>query len=487
MVTDFVKQSSASRSLPASPRYHSHTRSDTSLRGLDGLRSNPIRDSTLGNWRSPQVPHNSPGVVTNHVTVPREPTATNTDLKDFADFIRSTGPAAEQNSTQTPSSAEGKQQGKKITKSNSVDSPGESPVILPQKSEVTPPKRHVSKMQAREATVNRSNTTAELANFLRSDPDGQVDGAGRAMGGLDSATSFDSSLTQGSFAPSKLTQESANSRTALLDTTFGGVEYYEKRRAERIAERIAQAKELARKQGRLTDPNAVESDGGNGGHGAPRPSGPQDESLNDFLRNSTPPPGAATRPGPIGITNAPLHAKQSGLSFRERFSRNVAVIPDNRPVPHKTPRKSSSTNFNPRSDADGNRHIAQRVVSNPSNTFPQSSRPSAHGNHSNSRNNASHLPQPNPHTTIPHLNLQNGTNFGGNPPTHSIPTQHSDRSVRPQARESRGASHPGYIRDLVKFLKETEPEPPLPSEPVKAMNLAKEGSAFGKMFSRKKK
>ena len=470
----------------------------------------------------PQAPPKSPGVRSGRVAAPREADAKDHNMRDFADFIRSTGPDTVPTHTtrpstagsakkERPSSSTSQAGPKKLTKSPSMTSPKQSYNSPTQRPEVAP-KRTPSKLQAREATVTNNNATADLADFLRSGPDGMDGPRGAQRPGahiqpaavsngyvngrqtVGSGTSVAS--TQDSFAPSKMTQSSTNSRTGLLDTsnrTQPSSPDAGRNNGVPSPRSLDLPPGRVRKQRRVRDPYAIESDDEN--DDILLPPEREEESLSDFLRNYTPPPAAATRPPPIGIIGAPKPAKQS-VTLKERIQRNIAVIPDYRPLPPKAPKKASSVKSPPQSNES--RRKSQRQNSNNSASSPLSSgsRPSAQRNAS-SGSKAPQLPPINPRAMSPHLVSQNGSKMDSYRPTQPTYAKHMDRRPKQQlqAREEHGAlSGPpqsGGMGDLADFLRETEPPPPSgPIGGMRPMSPTKEkeeSSGFGRMFSRRKK
>ena len=520
---------------PESPRYQTHTRSETqgsltgSLNGINGLRANPTNvtefakgPSSFETTRGPlQALSKSPGVRSGRVAAPREADAKEHDMRDFADFIRSTGPDTVPTHTvrpvtsgsakkERPSSSTSQVGPKKLTKTPSMTSPKQSYISPPPKPEVAP-KRTASKLQAREAAVTNNNATADLADFLRSGPNGMNSPRGAQRPGahiqpvttsngyvnerqaVGSGTSVAS--TQNSFAASKMTQSSTNSRTGLLDTSNRAQPSSPDagRNNGAPSPRSIDPPGRARKQRRVRDPYAIESDDEN--DDALLPPEREEESLSDFLRNYTPPPAAATRPPPIGITGAPKPAKQS-VTLKERIQRNIAVIPDYRPLPPKAPKKPSSAKSPPPSNES--RTKSQRQKSNNSGSSPLSSgsRPSALRNAS-SGSKAPQLPPINPRAISPHLVSQNGTKMDSYRPTQPTYAKHVERRPKQQlqAREEHGAlSGPpqsGGMGDLADFLRETEPPPPSGpvggTRPMSPTKEKEESSGFGRMFGRRKK
>lgn len=447
-------------------------------------------------------------------------------MRDFADFIRSTGPDmspkdlykssssmdkhtrnASSNSQQaSPSSLlSGKPLPKKMGKM--------APVITPKPSGVTPPVRSSSKLRARDPIISASNTTADLAEFLRSGPPGGYSepptsfqratgqngpGAngmsnGRAIG---SGTSLAS--TQDSFAPSKMTQSSANSRTGLLESTNrtlkNGFQHPNQKNDHRGGP--------VRKSRRPRDPYSLDSDDEDEDTELETQVEQDDESLSDFLRNYKPPSeGYAGRD--VSVSHEPPIAgkpqRNSGTTMRERIARNIAVIPDYRPLPPKAPSKKNSISKSPpppgAATVYNNNNIYAPPASlpppppsssfkgpPPSNQQPRYNRPSTIPYTSSDRFQEGNLPSLlDRRSSSPHLIPQqaNGPRTGGPRPTRP----------KPQARDERTShrSNSG-MSDLAEFLRDTEP--PAPNGPMLLAGGNGSGEregGFGRVFGRKKR
>ena len=375
-----------------------------------------------------------------------------------------------------------------------------------QKPESTLPQRTTSKLQAREATVTNNNATADLADFFRSGPAGaQVDRpiqsqrsgvAVRPTGPQDgflngrkvnSGSSVAS--TQESFAPSKMTQSSTNSRTGLLDST-NRAPPVAPAPAQKHIRQISQDEEASshtRNQRQVRDPYALDSDSEDDGYGTAQPPEREEESLSDFLRNYNPPPTTNARNVPNVQTTAPQPKKQK-TTIRERVARNIAVIPDYRPLPPKAPKKNPS-----KSPPQSNESRRSAKRTNSAGYQPPNQNNVIRGRQANA---APQLPLLDARAGSPHLVSQNGTKMDSYRPTQPTYAKHVDRRPKQQlqAREEHGSlSGPpagGGMGDLADFLRETEPPPPSgpvgggrPMSPTKD----KEESAFGRMFLRRKK
>ncbi len=480
------------------------TRSIKTLRGnLNGLRSNPTNTANVMEFATgPQLPPKSPGG--RKGVVAREAAAKEDSVRDFADFIRSTGPDTDPkvmaksmsgaNQAHSRGGSATSQQGlgskaapKKITKL--------SPVVAPKKSESNLPTRSssklgdTSKLKAREATVATSNTTADLADFLRGGPDGMDGGrpsqktapspqtnatnglsGGRLQDGIGSGTSIAS--TQDSSAPSKMTHSSTNSRTALIDGGNRGPARANSQRPTRNDDPPSGGP--VRKQRRVRDPYAIDFTDEEDDFSTPQQTEREEESLSDFLRNYNPPPTTTIKPTvatspPSGDQNQ-KRRKGSGVSLRERVTRNIAVIPDYRPLPPKAPKKNTS-----KSPPVSNEKTQQKGRQTPNQNAsppPNSRRGRGALSNAGAANNATapQLPPLNPRSTSPHLISQNGSKMDTWKPTHPTYAAHRDRRPKPQARDEQGTitgdtgGGGGGMTDLAAFLRETEP--PAPSGPI---------------------
>lgn len=444
-------------------------------------------------------------------------------MKDFADFIRSTGPDTDPknmskamntgayNSIDTRNSSTAVQG---TLSEKTTDKKTRQVPVTSMKVDSSLPARKSSKLKARDPTSPSGNMTADLADFLRSGPGGgPVDnlrqaqrspGLAVATNGLSHGSIRDAmgsgnsvASTQDSFAASKMTQSSTNSHTGLLENSNRATAKNHEKRPARSDEAPVQA----RKQRRVKDPYAVESDDEDDIKPPPKISR-EEESLSDFLRDYHPPSSStATRnTPPLGVnkqTSPELNQKQrkgSTTSLKDRLTRNIPVMPDYRSLPPKSPKKSLSKSPPP---TTGKRQQVQRQHSGQS--------PSASPASSRSKGAAApQLPPLNPRATSPHLVSQTGTKMDSYKPTRPTYAAHVERRPKQhlQAREELGVlSGNGSggggsgMSDLADFLRETEP--PAPSGPIgggggmdmRPLSPAreKEGRGFGGMFGRRKK
>ncbi|KAI4253692.1 MAG: hypothetical protein L6R42_007482, partial [Xanthoria sp. 1 TBL-2021] len=275
-------------------------RSIVSLKGLNGLRSNPTATSkpaaiqtSAPSQETPKTPsqYSRPTPARSPQGAPRDAQLDSETTQDFADFIRSTGPEAvsgrdptrdrgvapsanmarptkamspEQRSTSAAST------GRKITKPNPSLAKSPPPV-----AHTPPAKRPTSRLQAREPTYGPTHNE-DLLEFLKQGP---VDHQGVEKRQAPSPVA--SVVPQNPHVPTNLrdrfsdntrssvasTQDSAfanrsirstNSRTGLLDSSrgsFGGSPPLSQKPS-----RFDEPSQAARKQRRLKDPYAVDTD-----------------------------------------------------------------------------------------------------------------------------------------------------------------------------------------------------------------------------------
>ena len=480
------------------------------MKGMNGLRSNPTKASSPTEFTTPPkaaaVPTRTPsGPVPKsphgrNGSMPRDTSIKDGSMRDFADFIRSTGPeadpkkvykssAAPENhsrnisaSSQQPTQQAGlnrKTSFKRLTKQGQV--------IAPKQSEGSLPTRSSSKLRARDPIISSNDTTADLADFFRSTPPGGTSDSGshfqRSVSGqpathglsngrgIGSGTSIAS--TQDSFAPSKMTQSSTNSRTGLLES---GNRAAAKSAVQRT-DRSESGGFPVRKQRRMRDPYAIDSDEDDDGLDGPPIQ--DEESLSDFLRNYTPPPESnpsrdfsLTLSNPSATVAEPKTGKTGGTTMRERVARNIAVIPDYRPLPPKAPKKSSSSSKSPPRQqqqmppGSNSMSYQQQQQQQQQQPPPQTYRdrplapPNGTGN-----GNAPQLPPLNaPTTSTSHPSTNGGPTYTGK----QVPRSISGRP-KPQARdETSNRNVGGGMSDLAEFLRDTEP--PAPSGPLAAVN-----------------
>jgi hypothetical protein len=488
------------------------TRSSASLKGRNGLRSNPT--TSLKETKSPSAqifsstgpalqahPPRSPGNGRPAHAAARDARIEKETSRDFEDFIRSTGPEHEPtpnadaksvNGSRTnlvlkeksrPSSRQGQGQGlpRKVIKPDQNAAPSRADVVAPVRSR--------SKLQAREPTVS-SRDTNELIDFIRQGPGHDWNnGTARTPMSLSTSratrnseearnlgygTSKDMSRTSvastlDSSAPTQ-SVNSTNSRTGLL----GSSSKSNVKRTVFTQDPPARFDEPPhppkRRQRRVKDPYAIDSDSDEGYMGG-RKSHDNEESLMDFLRSVTPPPSVPRVPSAFDDIPKPrgwgIHREASGASgsiTRERLTKNSPANPP--------PKNLKSL---------------------------PSSAASARGR----TTDAPQLPPFNPRETSPHLITQIGSKLDTYKPTKPTYAAHVDRERNGPARAERNGSNArlrqnaqpraeredaGGVGDLADFLKNSAPPPPPVQQRSTGTNFAgrEEGGLRG-FFGRRKK
>ncbi|KAL8784067.1 MAG: hypothetical protein Q9213_004194 [Squamulea squamosa] len=484
-------------------------RSIVSLKGLNGLRSNPMAgtkiaadQSTAPSLQKPKPENQRPRPVTARSAQggPREAQWEYETTRDFADFIRSTGPDAEiapsspamvvqdkavqdkvvtasmskprPNKAMTPdqrSASATSSNGRKITKPNPGLSKSPPPTTQDQ-----PSKRTTSKLQAREATYEPTHNE-DLLDFLKQGPADDRGIEKRSLPGpvasvvpqnprvsnnlrerFSDNTRSSVASTQGS-ALANRSIGSTNSETGLLDSSRGSLGG-----SPSLSQKLTRFDEPAqgiRKQRRGKDPYVIDSNSEDEAQsGTPKPQR-QEESLIDFL-NSMPP---LKQPGPIipsafdDIPNPTIRTnninKKANLMQNQRNSRTAAITA-------ATP---------------GIRSANLAPSSNPRGRTPNSA-PSAHAPQLpplNSRDTSPHLmstyntPSANPQTSIP-----NGVSTTSGNPQPKAKAQRIARSDRDD--NTRGTS------DLADFLRNSEPPTQVPREMMRRTDSVEEKEGEGK-------
>ncbi|KAL8865797.1 MAG: hypothetical protein Q9174_006688, partial [Haloplaca sp. 1 TL-2023] len=329
-------------------------RSIVSLKGLNGLRSNPSTSSkppsTATSAPITEKPNSMHGQRSRPTTsrsalgTPRDAQLYGETTRDFADFIRSTGPDKSSassttvkamspppenlrpNRAMTPNqrSTSATSTGKKITKPNPGLSKSPPPAV-----QSPPPQKPASKLQAREAKYEPTHNE-DLLDFLKQGPaDGRnnerrsapapvasvvpqnpripnnVRGTNNEPYRSSVASTQDSSVADRSI-------RSTNSRTGLLDSPRGT--HAQSPPTSQRTRLDDQSQQPARKQRRVKDPYAIDTDSEDEDRpGTPKPQR-HEESLIDFL-NSTPPPNGSPRI-PSAFDGVP------DLSIRNNFQVN---------------------------------------------------------------------------------------------------------------------------------------------------------------------
>ena len=484
--------------------------SKASLKGLNGLAANPINISkaTEPARPSPSAPDSAftpaktisrPTTSHSHSNVAREARANSESTRDFADFLRSTGPSqAALPDAQTalqakgpavaapkplnalpavsrPASSSGP---KKITKQN-PSSAGQRAEVLPAKStimtsEAAGPvslKNRKSKLQARDATVSR-DTSSDLIDFIRQGPSDRSEGRLRLPRTGDPARPFGdiNGITRGgvhgrpsegdnprtsvasthvSSVPSK-SIHSVNSRTALLetgsptqDTRHKASESVESRQGRRN-----EPPQPVRKQHRNKDPYAIDTDSEGDDDSGSHPH-KAEETLIHFLNSVTPPPSPPGRSALVdGSTSnknyAPGALKNQYPSMRDRLTRNGVSGTKSKTVPKETPmgvpsitRGKSEIRRSAADPMESKKVPASLQMSPAISSNRGRSEKTMYANSGNAvRSQAPQLPPLNPRETSPHLISQVGHKMDSYKITHPTYAAHVDRERNGVSRRS---------------------------------------------------
>ena len=419
---------------------------------MNGLSSHPIPNKSVE--EPPDfVIRAGPTIKRGPQLIAKDARMESTNTSDLKDFFRSTGP-----DLVDPRAARAMPQpakaGPKAAKKLPVVAP---PIVAP------PPKSSKPKLkyQPREAT-RQGNETSSLAEFFRNGPPGahRVPDADDITVKPRDAQSIAS--TQDSFI-TRSVQSSTNSRTGLLDSSRNAgpkVSAWEKRAVPPSDEAMGPV----RKQRRVKDPYAIDTDSEDEDAIASTPRGGRnednEESLLDFLR-SEPPPGATMSPPPLQVASPPpkLQRKPSGPSMRSRFALSGSKVGSKQTTTNKKQQPPNEPGLRAGSTGYG---------------LPMANDPHLYSRPSNNNNNYG------TYGNDPSIRAARQASLGatGNP-TGRI---NSVRAARKQARDS--VNNTNSVRELADFLRNTEPPPaptPLPPTPPK------EEGGFSRMFSRRKK
>ncbi|KAL8725840.1 MAG: hypothetical protein Q9166_007086 [cf. Caloplaca sp. 2 TL-2023] len=525
-LADFIRTSGPQLAEMDRP---STNRSIVSLKGLNGLRPNSTATAkpaatqpTAPSLEKPQMQsqRSRPTTTRSAQRGPRDPQLGTETTQDFADFIRSTGPEVvnqprmkdkvttpppsksrpnrgltpDQRSTLTTST------GRKITKPN----PSLSKSLPQVAAHNAPPKRTASKLQAREATYEPTHNE-DLLEFLKQGPADDRGIEKRPMPGpvasvvpqnprippnlrdKNSETRSSVASTQDS-AFANWSIRSTNSRTGLLDSTKSSQPGSppQSQRPPRFDE-----PPQVRKQRRVKDPYAIDSDSEDDGRPeTPKPQR-QKESLIDFL-NSPPPLSNPTPIIPSAFDDIPNPTIPSNnISNVNNKTKSVYNQRNARTIAAATP---------------GIRSAVQAPISNPkpqqaSRGRPTNPSPSGQSPQLpplNSRDISPHLIttyNPKPSTTSqptgPHSNL-NGTTTTSTATsttvTSSTPAERPVKRVKPAgiARSEREGNSRG-MADLADFLRNSEPPTQVPREMLGRKESAEEKEPGGGIWGRIKK
>ncbi|KAL8833145.1 MAG: hypothetical protein Q9170_004477, partial [Blastenia crenularia] len=487
-LADFIRTSGPP---PAETILPPTSRSIVSLKGLDGLRSNPAANAKAAPMptsapmleKQKMQPHRSgPTISKSAHGTPRDAQSGTETTRDFADFIRSTGPevgpglsqrdgaVSPPSSKSRPGNPIGPGQrststtsiGRKITKPNPSLSKSPPPVA-PNLSA----RRPSAKLQAREATYEPTHNE-DLLDFLKQGP---LDDRGiekRQIAGSvasvepqnphltsnlrsrisDNTRSSFASTQDGSMANQSF--QSTNSRTGLLDSPKG---QHGGSPASQRPSRFDEPAQPARKQRRVKDPYALDTDSEDENEdnrlATPKPPR-QAEYLIDFLNSSLPPENNPRIPSAFDGMPEPNIQKSGNMT-------RAAATPGLRSanLASSTPQKQQ------REQQQRTRPTAPPPHSNQPPQLPPL----------NSRDTSPHLVSTFPITTNPNTQFRPVTQ---QPPamtngltTPTIPTDRNNpnkmRAKAPGVARTEREAQRG-MGDLADFLRNSEPPTTVPEE-----------------------
>ena len=372
---------------------------------VNGLGSNPSRtfpknlprtspnvvngDSSRPSFKISSGPSNKPE--------PKDPRREDTSIRDFADFIRNTGPeqiktlpklplsSGSINAKKAPSGSDKKASpANKMAAGKLAKSPTPAPVLSGKKSEIKAARKSATgaRLQAREAAIKRNDQSSDLIDFIRQGPPADhAVGAHRiprnvapfrttmdsdeiqALGHGRARDTSSMTSTQDSLLNTRSIQSSINSRTGLIDppsrSNTKPTSNPSPIQPKPMRSSSPPLGQPIRKQRRVKDPYAIDTDSEDERMAdTPKPRRAE-ESLMDFLKSATPP--ANNAPAPIVVKSAfdgipdntngrTLQRKNSGSSMRDRFTRSGSLGQPNTISPNP-PGSRSPANGSQRSPA----------------------------------------------------------------------------------------------------------------------------------------
>ena len=472
------------------------SRSTTPSKATNGLRSHPPepvpavkgqerrrRSSSLLRASQSASPRSS----RSHNVQPREATIDRHTTRDLADFAKSTGP---ETAAQLPRSL------KSRLLRSSVDETAraETPTRMNNSGGRSSPTKHQGlfrhsssaartgpRLQARDPTLSRAEESSDLIDFIREGPPRDPrEGTHRIprtvapfrttmdseeMNGVaspkdrDLLTRTSMTSTQDSSTVAKSMQSSTNSRTALLENNnratpkqTNGTGSAPVDRSFGLNANVEDTMQPKRKQRRVRDPYAIDTDSEEEEEqeqSTPRAKPQQrEESLIDFLRNTSPPPESRFQPQPLMVSDVQKARAAKGI-------RPSASSPTLQERSQKLPVSNGSGKT--AAVPDGVYASNQKRT----NTSRSDSRPKQTG------------------TRIDSLNH-----------TQPISTSQGNRTTNPNGQSTAGLQPKragvGATADLADFLRNSGP--PEPVRPVRSPSpVEAERAGFARIFSRRRK
>ncbi|EER24941.1 hypothetical protein CPC735_015390 [Coccidioides posadasii C735 delta SOWgp] len=479
---------------PGSPRWASVRTGSVDLRDSGSAKGSPTIGGGSNGLRitaSAQSPPRGPA------PQPRDARAEVKSVREFANFIKHTGPgpnSMKHTPIVIPSSTRQSNMSHDFT-SMASPSPVSSRAQSSMSGYLSRPNR--PRLEARPAVAPKDNQTSELIDFIREGP--PRDGSHRiprtvapfrttmdsddfhslSPTRLDRDTFTHSSIasTQDDSVAARSFNSSFNSRTGLLEAVSQGNNRPVRPQAQLhsvLDSPVDEVREPVRTRRRVRDPYAIDTDSEDEFDEQPRRPQKREESLMDFLRNVPPPP---TNDEPPQLLSVNMRAANAMQPVKPR-SKSTASTMKSRLM------RTTSTDKAPKSKLSRSSLRSQKsFATNPVTTTPADAPalPSLHTTTSSVSSQYSFRQEPyapNVTTYPAHVDrLRNGYNMGPHPA--------DDMRTPPHYRT--GNSGTAALAD---FLRNTAPpESPQTSRPPTSSAKESGGGlgSFSRVFSRKKK
>ncbi|OXV06924.1 hypothetical protein Egran_05308 [Elaphomyces granulatus] len=319
----------------------------------NGLRSHPVSELRTPRPESSYVPSSipiSPRTIKPKAYQARDPRPVAESTREFADFIRSTGPTFNSHVSRT-GSLQRRATSASVVSSKRADTPTS---ISRPTTRGTETRKTGPRLQARPAVTNEGNQTSDLIDFIREGP--PMAGTHRIprnvapfrttmdsdeLQSLDTTRITKALLKQDSIASTQGSSTQANSlyssdsRSGLLEpTNASGTSTLSSLKSRAAPPAAVTLKAFAgnddmtpRTYRRVRDPYAIDSDDED--FDDSRPKIPKEESLMDFLRSVPPPPGNDRPPLPFSINTPPPKSagRNSSIasSMKSRLKRDTSL------------------------------------------------------------------------------------------------------------------------------------------------------------------
>jgi len=304
------------------------------VEGRNGLRVNPPGSFvvaskspvTAGSSKPGKVPQASPASPmaksVRSQQRARDPQLEKSSTRDLADFAKSTGP---EDSGQLPKAVSTVPEQPKRAKSQGPRFLARDPVVKGASSDLIDFIREGPPRGKDDGTHRISRAVAPFRTTMDSDEMSALGPPADPANRNSSSSNQDGSI---------VTKSTANSRTGLMDTTKRGA-FNPSNSSNLGSVQVSQPVQAGpsqpkRKQRRVADPYAI--DFGSDEEiveGLGKPPKYQEESLIDFLRNTSPPSESQSQPQPLVFSTPPSTAKtpkkQSEGGFRDRLKRSAST------------------------------------------------------------------------------------------------------------------------------------------------------------------